>query len=893
MKRLTAITIIFVMIMLVIPTNAAPETIVDIECETAISVVKALGFMDGYPDGTFRSENRITRAEFASIISKLLNLSVDESKGEITYFSDVTESHWASPYVNIVSSRGFMSGGGDGQFLPENNITVNEVAKVMVCLMGYRYFAEVSGGYPNGYYMQANAIGLLDGLHTDAASPITRGEMAQLLCSAFDVDIYQTDSYGDDVEMKKEDGITLLSKYHDIYTTEGIVTANRFTAVNDESKIRDNEIEIDDERYYTNNDVSSYLGYNVKAYYRYDDSKNTRTILFIEKIKNNVKEISADSVNDINGYRINYFEENGKKKSIDINSNTNIIWNNEFDSRAVNFDFDTLASVNGSLTFIDNDCNNKYDVVIVENYTVGVVDSISADNERINLKWTTGSLKLEDFNYTIYKGGEVITLSELLSSDVLCIIGSKGFASGVSGSVVEIYVSDKSVNGTVVAIGDNNVTIETKDGKRVYDVSPQYVCERGNDIRIDDRGSFYLDMNGKIISCPSIDSGIMKFGYIMDAVINEGIVIEVKLKMLTVAGNVEVVKVKDNVRLDGNKVTAKEAYEKLREIADGEQISMIVRYGLDADGNINALDTKEHNSDDDPDALTITPLAQKMRYQSRGLMLVSGDTPKRYIIDSNVKVFLIPEAGSADDEYRIYGNSYFANEVYYENLIMCNVKDGTPAAIVINNATAAASSLLGKIQLSEGPSAVIKSKVQALDLDGNVCTKLILDSKGKDVEAYVTNSTTLLFSNGSNNVKKELPGSDEELTIDDFNFGDVVMYDVDSKGRANVLLRINDYSLYDLEHGKYQVTGMSGYNEFIMGSVRKKNGTVLEIDVSTTPNLYINAQWGPYVSLVDKRTKTVTTASLDEIFASDSNLEADKIFARVRFGNVAEIFIYR
>ena len=695
----------------------------------------------------------------------------------------------------------------------------------------------------------------------------------------------------------------MLSKYHNIFNAEGVVTANSLTAVNNASEIRDNEVEIDDERFFTDFDMTPYLGYNVKIYYRQDkENEDDRTIIYVKQKNNNVIEIEPDFIENITDNKITYEKDNGKDYSVNFNSNANIIYNNEFSSRAINFDFNKLLSVNGTITLIDNNADRKYDVIFVNDYTVGVIDGINLNSERINFKWGVPGLNLENSKYVIYSDGKKIALSQLSVSDVICIAASDSFTKGVPDSVVEIFVCNENVNGKVINLNQDGVVIETKDGSKKYEVSSEYVSKKGTQINVGDEGIFYIDKSGRIVSCIHNDGHDMRFGYLINARLEEKLATEVFLKILTSVGNVEIYKIRDKVYMDGKSVSKEITYKELEKLSVGDQISMIIRYSVNEEGLVNAIDTELPNSDNDVDELTINTVnvSGGMRYQLQSTMLVSGRTSQRYIMDSSVIIFAIPETGSQDDEYKVYDNTYFIGEKYYgdttkgQNMSMCNVKDGVPAAVVMKAGEAATN--LGSISLSDGPSAVIKKKLLALNEDGEECTKLILDSKGNEVELIITDKTALLFTNGTtgaNNVSNKLPGTDKELTIDDFNFGDIVMFDKGVKNRANIVLRINDTNVYNLKQGEYQVTGMSGYTEFIMGSVRKKVGTILELDVSTDPNLLLNAKITPYVALVENRGKKVTTVTFDEIWASESDLEADKIFARVRFGHIGEIYIYR
>lgn len=91
------------------------------------------GVISGYPNGTFGPENKLTRAEFASLIYRFVGL---EYKGQESVFSDVSEDHWAHNYILALYETGLVAGYGDGTFGPENNITRAEVMTVMNKILG-------------------------------------------------------------------------------------------------------------------------------------------------------------------------------------------------------------------------------------------------------------------------------------------------------------------------------------------------------------------------------------------------------------------------------------------------------------------------------------------------------------------------------------------------------------------------------------------------------------------------------------------------------------------------------------------------------------------------------------------------------------------------------------
>ncbi len=96
--------------------------------ETAIEELTAQGSIGGYPDETFRPDRPITRAEFVSVLVKALDLPSTDSS---TAFSDI-ENHWARDDINIAVANGFINGYNDNTFKPDDPITREQMANIIV-----------------------------------------------------------------------------------------------------------------------------------------------------------------------------------------------------------------------------------------------------------------------------------------------------------------------------------------------------------------------------------------------------------------------------------------------------------------------------------------------------------------------------------------------------------------------------------------------------------------------------------------------------------------------------------------------------------------------------------------------------------------------------------------
>ena len=91
----------------------------------AVSTMTRAGIVNGYPDGTFRPNAPITRAEMAKIIALFAKLEPSAER-----FPD-TAGHWAEPYIRLAAGSGWTEGYPDGTFRPDRAITRAETVTMI------------------------------------------------------------------------------------------------------------------------------------------------------------------------------------------------------------------------------------------------------------------------------------------------------------------------------------------------------------------------------------------------------------------------------------------------------------------------------------------------------------------------------------------------------------------------------------------------------------------------------------------------------------------------------------------------------------------------------------------------------------------------------------------
>jgi len=98
-----------------------------------IQTAVAEGILQGYPDGTLRPKQTVSRAEMATMVSKAMKWNADRTAS--SYFSDNTSiPTWAKAYVEAAQEHGLLKGQAGNRFVPEGRTTRAEAAVVLLRL---------------------------------------------------------------------------------------------------------------------------------------------------------------------------------------------------------------------------------------------------------------------------------------------------------------------------------------------------------------------------------------------------------------------------------------------------------------------------------------------------------------------------------------------------------------------------------------------------------------------------------------------------------------------------------------------------------------------------------------------------------------------------------------
>jgi len=185
----TALILAFLSMAFVLPARAASlSNIAGRPDQTVIETVVAKGFMKGYPDGTFRPNAPITRAEFVVALARSAGL--DSMPSPARTFKDLPTSNWAAPLVYAAVAKGWISGYPDGTFHPTADITREESMAIVAQRMGFEIrgmathvvLDKVAGsGDLSEWARTAAAACVQEGMVADVTKPtaaITRAQTA-------------------------------------------------------------------------------------------------------------------------------------------------------------------------------------------------------------------------------------------------------------------------------------------------------------------------------------------------------------------------------------------------------------------------------------------------------------------------------------------------------------------------------------------------------------------------------------------------------------------------------------------------------------------------------------------------------------------------------------------
>ena len=948
MKRMITILLsVSVLIGMVLPVSA---DFVDVsensKYSEAIEVLVAVGLLKGYEDNSFRPDNTITRAEFATVITRMLGLeSVAGGASAANIFTDMMVGggeHWASGYIKIAYDQGVILGMGDGTFAPDNPVTYEQAVKMMVCALGYELAAVELGGWPDGYLAQAAELGMLKGIEmakTDVAA--SRALVAQVLYNSLEVKMAEKTS-ADSVAVTEKTVLTNKLGY-------GYFSNYMISQIDGTDSISDSEIRVQQGELafaqskepfiYTDIleklEAKSMLGSYVRGYYKIGSEEEANKLIYLTESKNKSVEIIvlSENIDTYRNFELEYYPnaDSDKTEEIVISTSAQLLYNGslyDFASGSANerdlskwLDPNSDDFIDGQVRLLENTGDKKIDTIFIEDYETyiaksGVLttDSIAANNFVIYDNYVSGkNIRIDPYAprvtaefYNASTGAEM-TIEEIKAMHVVSV------AANMSETKFKVYVSNKTVKGKIDEITtkgeyviDGKSYVSTADFEALVSagiIQPKTGLE----------GTFYLDHNDRICAAKITQEDAGAYAYVTNAGIDNDRAI---LKLVNLSGSpTKPTKVTcaQSVKLNGRTTSEPQdildALENTSDLiggnadAENARYAQLVRYVKNSSGQISKITTISTRSNDivvskneDVDVLVTGIEKQQYAYNA------SSGFNSKVFVNTNTLVLVIPDDRQAEEEYkRSTATAYFKSGNRY-NIEAYDINDSSVAKVVlVYNADAV-------------------SAETAVDYTTpvRIVTKISTGLSKVDEEDIVFHLE--VYENGA------IKNYETESTAAPYNtikVGDVIRFGVNGDGQINKLGR-RGADAYELDVSNlvpefkfdkhYNTTNPIMYNSgeyyfktiygtvssltdeaiFIAPAFVDATGDAPSLDVENAVGFRMNSSVKKYhIRLRDGSTEVNTLSNLNTVleFGELKNANATRVFAQAYAGTLKMVVV--
>lgn len=607
MKKLISVILA---VLLIVPvcgfTVGATDSSNEASC---VETLSALGILIGDESGDLNLDKNITRAEFSTIITRILGIETADVK---EVFTDVSLNHWANSAVNTCYNLGIINGYGNGAFGPEDFVTYEQAVKMIVCVLGYEPMAAQKGGYPTGYLAVANMNELTENVNTQA----TRGDIVHLIFNALDIPMMEQAGFGTEITYEILDGTnnkaykTLLSEM-DVAKLEGYVIGTPIIEHKKDTKVENGYVmyritEDNDNEYFKNKvdvefsiangvNASDYFGYASVIYVK-ETYRNKYEIISIMPSENStILEFGIEDIDAVNENSLDYYISDYDTKTLRFEKDVKVYKNYKVSNLQEAIKDNLNSNEDIEITIIESTDNNKYDMVIVKEYAYDRIESVEVNRDR----FTTNSIETFNFDFDddskiisiVDADGAPISLADFAEDDVIAYISSNN--KGKNYDWIEI-----------INLGHNVVTgeIDEQNDDCVFIDGNEYGVIESADISLGDEGTFYLTRTNKIFASEKSSSAAGNYAYILATTLdsNNGWEKAWQVKLLTKNNEIVTYTVRDGFTIDDSSSLkqddATSATKILQDLDVSKDVAIdsavsdrIITYKLDSKGYIKEI----------------------------------------------------------------------------------------------------------------------------------------------------------------------------------------------------------------------------------------------------------------------------------------------------------------
>jgi len=667
----------------------------------------------------------------------------------------------------------------------KENISLGEAVKFSVIALGCGIY--IQDGDAEQYISVGATKGLMKGIDLSADEILDKESMLTLLYNLMDAAPlkYEDDGYAEATDE------TLLSMYRDIHVVEGLLSADERTSIYSETGVNEGEIMIGDSVFTADGGYdASLLGKNVVAFVR-DNGRDEPSLVYVseDEGENRVLTVDAKEIDSISDdFRtLEYFEEyNGRVKTAKLAGSISVIYNGVFYG---DYTAEDLIPENGSLTLIDTDKDNKYDILNVTSYQTMVVDVVNATNKIVSNKYNhEGVIDILDLDpekgevdYTVIKNGQEISFAGIQVNDVLNVAMSK---SGET-PVCTVYVSSEAVETVVISnVNDDNEIETEEDTYRLSSDYIKYMEQKSESLKIGESYLLYLDAFGNIAYSRKISSS--EYALLFKVTSNEDVEEEVYVKYMNIDGDWFTSKCAKRVNTGEKNVYPSDIFKSFKG-ADPQVVILKTNEDGEVSKIVKAKETNQYLEG------TFTKTKETQYTYRSGVKTFSN----QLYITSDTYMFVMAEksTGNTDDYYVVSANDYFSGDTNYTVSAYDIDNFGYTELLSIKEDSELRSNTIRRSMF------VVTDLSQALTPDG-------------DVSGRITGS-----GGGLRNIS--LLTENDEL-FSQVKTGDVINFNVSRNGRINNIKILTNIS------EPFRNKGISNYHvgsDFIMG-------TVSDIDLS-------------------------------------------------------------
>ena len=579
--------------------------------------LKALGIIAEDVDAS----ETVTRGKAAFYVARMMGTTYTNTQYK-GVFADVPQSNEYALAIETLADLGIVSGDGNYNYRPDDNLTYYEAACMFSAVLGY----GVTGDIGTRAYEYVNRNQIFDGVKAKYDF-VNFSDLFMMIYNALHSGVLEQVTYGSKIEYKLSDDDILFKNFGILYAY-GTVIKNDLTYLWTTQDADQDTLELDmgDDGILTVDlskarpDTNDILGKYVTLYY-YPNSTTKKLEYVYHEVEDSDKIYSFAftqlnlNKSDIDAGEIYYYNDNDDEKKLTLSEDCALIYNNAV-YKSHTLDLSTLKGKVGMVELIDYDSNKKYDVIKLKVYDTMVVGGVSSAYYTIFDEFDTEkTVSFNENDYTkifVYDAnGNAISVEEIKAGDVISVAKSDTYSGD---DVLEIIVSKTFFNGKITEYDGNSY-----ESKMVIDHLSEYVvadrAALAADYKVGSSIIGYVDAFGNLVYVSEDYGRDLEYGIVIGtAWDSKGLKKEAKIKLRTLSGEIEILSLAENVTIDG--VTYKSNPDKAFAALDGTATKIdtigtlndiyVIRYKKDADGNLKIIDTTKEGNGGDKDTLKMT-----------------------------------------------------------------------------------------------------------------------------------------------------------------------------------------------------------------------------------------------------------------------------------------------